>query len=64
MKIEVFKAKKELLLKCDSGWVLVTHICNCSYSGGRYQEDHGSTPTKANSSEDPILKIPNIKQGW
>jgi hypothetical protein len=23
-------------------WVLVAHICNPSYSGGRDQEDHGS----------------------
>jgi hypothetical protein len=33
----------------------VAHICNPSYSGGRYLEDHGLKP--ANSSQDPsILK--------
>jgi hypothetical protein len=43
---------------------LVTHACNPSYSGGRDQKDHGSEPAWANSSRDPILKIPNTKQGW
>jgi hypothetical protein len=31
----------------------VAHACNTSYLGGRDQEDH-----RANSSLDPILKIP------
>jgi hypothetical protein len=31
-------------------------ICNPSYAGGRDQEDHGSKPAWANSSQDPILK--------
>jgi hypothetical protein len=26
------------------------------------QEDHGSKPAQANSSQDPISKIPNIKK--
>jgi hypothetical protein len=29
---------------------LVAHTCNPSYSGGRDQEDSGSTPAQANSS--------------
>jgi hypothetical protein len=33
-----------------------------SYSGGRDQEDHSSKPARANSSQDPILKIPNTKR--
>jgi hypothetical protein len=44
--------------------VLVTHTCNLSYSGGTDQEDPGSRPAWANSSGDPILKIPNAKKGW
>jgi hypothetical protein len=36
--------------------------CNPSYPGGRDQEDHSLKP--ANSSWDPISKIPNRKQGW
>jgi hypothetical protein len=34
----------------------VAHICNSSYSGGRDQEDRGSKPAWANSSQDPISK--------
>jgi hypothetical protein len=41
----------------------VTHACNPSYSGGRDQEDRGSKPVWANSSQDPILKkIPSQKR--
>jgi hypothetical protein len=35
--------------------VLVAHSCNPSFSGDRDQEDHGSKPAQANSSQDPIL---------
>jgi hypothetical protein len=41
----------------------VAHTYNPSYSGGRYQEDSSSKPAQANSSRDPISKIPNTKQG-
>jgi hypothetical protein len=34
----------------------VAHAYNPSYSGVRDQEDHGSKPTWANSSERPYLK--------
>jgi hypothetical protein len=40
----------------------VAHICNPSYSGSRDQEDCGSKPARANSSRDPISKIPNTKR--
>jgi hypothetical protein len=40
----------------------VAYACNPSYSGGRDQEDHGSKPAQANSSQDPISKIHNIKR--
>jgi hypothetical protein len=43
---------------------LATHSCNPSYSVGRDLEDHGLKSAKANSSPDPILKIPNTKKGW
>jgi hypothetical protein len=42
--------------------VPVAHTCNPSYSGGRDQEDRGSKPAQANSSWDPISKIPNTKR--
>jgi hypothetical protein len=34
----------------------VAHICNPSYSGGSNQEDRGSKPAPAKSSQDPISK--------
>jgi hypothetical protein len=40
----------------------VAHTCNPSYSGGRDQEDCGSKSAWANSSRDPISKIPIIKR--
>jgi hypothetical protein len=42
----------------------VARACNPGYSGGREQEDHGSKPAQANSSEDPISKIPVTKVEW
>jgi hypothetical protein len=38
-------------------------VSNPSYSGGRDQEDHGSKPAWANSSQYPILKKPLTKKG-
>jgi hypothetical protein len=35
-----------------------------SYSGGRDQEDLSLKPGQANSSQDPISKIPFTKKGW
>jgi hypothetical protein len=46
------------------GWALVAHACTPSYSGGRDQEDHGLKSSLANSSLDPMLKIPNTRKGW
>jgi hypothetical protein len=42
----------------DVSWsqVLVAHICNPSYSGGRDQEDRGWKPAQVNSFQAPILK--------
>jgi hypothetical protein len=42
----------------------VAHTCNPSYSGGRYQEDHGSKPAQADSLQDLISKKPVIKKDW
>jgi hypothetical protein len=39
-----------------TGWALLAHTCNPSYPGGRDQEDHGSKPAQANSSQEPISK--------
>jgi hypothetical protein len=41
-----------------SGWVLVTHAYNLSYSGGRDQEYHSSKSAQANSLQDSISKKP------
>jgi hypothetical protein len=40
----------------------VTYTCNPSYLGGRDQEDCSSKLAQANSSQDPISKIPNTKR--
>jgi hypothetical protein len=40
----------------------IVHSCNPTYSGNRDQEDQGSKPAWANSSQDPISKIPIIKR--
>jgi hypothetical protein len=40
--------------KCYLSLVPGTHTCNPSYSGGKEQEDQGSKPAQANSSQDPI----------
>jgi hypothetical protein len=50
-------------LKENNYWVLVADSCSPSYSGGRYQEAHGSKPAWANSSQNPILKKPFTKKG-
>jgi hypothetical protein len=50
---------------CQESWssqALVVHACNLSYSGGRHQEDHCSKSAQANSSQDPVLKIPITKR--
>jgi hypothetical protein len=45
----------------NASQVHVAHAYNPSYSGGRDQEDHGSKPAQASSSQDPISKIPITK---
>jgi hypothetical protein len=65
----VLTSKKPLKELTDSnktwntGRVLVAHVCNPSYSGGRDQEALGSKPVWANSSRDPVSKIPITKKG-
>jgi hypothetical protein len=43
-------------------------VNNPTYPGGRDQEDHGSKSaqanSQANSSGDPMSKIPSQKKGW
>jgi hypothetical protein len=43
---------------------MVAHACNPTYSGGRDQEDHGSKPVQASSSQDPVSTKPIKKRGW
>jgi hypothetical protein len=45
-------------------WMLVAHICNPGYSGGRDQEDHSSKSAQANSSWDPISTKSYYKKNW
>jgi hypothetical protein len=40
----------------------VAQVCNPSYWEGRDQEDHGLKPTRANSLQDPILRIANTER--
>jgi hypothetical protein len=42
--------------------VLVAHAYNPSSSGDRGQEDRGSKPAQANSSQGPFSKIPIAKR--
>jgi hypothetical protein len=44
-------------------WVLVAHVFNPSYLGGRDKEDHSSKPAWANSAAIPYLKKPFTKIG-
>jgi hypothetical protein len=46
-----------------SGWVLVAHAYNPSYTRDTDQEDCGSRLAQENSSRDTISKIPNTKKG-
>jgi hypothetical protein len=46
-----------------SCWAPVAHTYNPRYSRGRGQEDHNLKPAWENSSRNPILKIPNTKNG-
>jgi hypothetical protein len=54
------EGRREDREKKRTSWVLVVHASNPSYSEGRDQ-DCGSKPAQANSLQDPILKVPNIK---
>jgi hypothetical protein len=56
-----FSSVNLVILKMRSGWALVAHACNPSYSGSRHQEDHGLRPVWENSSQAPNSKIPNNK---
>jgi hypothetical protein len=51
-----------LIFQEKSSRVLVPHTYNPSYSEGRDQENHGSKPAQANSSQDPIWKKPSQKR--
>jgi hypothetical protein len=41
----------------------VAHTCNSSYSEGRDQDNRGSKLAQADSSQDPISKIPITEKG-
>jgi hypothetical protein len=43
-------------IKAELLWAPVAHFYNPNYSGGRDQEDCGSKPAWANSSQEPISK--------
>jgi hypothetical protein len=55
---------ESILIKRKMYWVLVAHICNPSYSGGRDQEDCGSKPGQANNWRDPVSKQSITEKGW
>jgi hypothetical protein len=58
-----FLSCENCVKKIVLSWVPVAHAYNPSYSGGRYQDDCGLKPARANSSWDPILKISFTKKG-
>jgi hypothetical protein len=66
IKITFFKIVICFLLdsKCLLWAMCQSHTCNPSYSVGSDQEDCGSKPAWANSSQDPISKNPAQKKGW
>jgi hypothetical protein len=41
--------------------VLVAHVCNAGYLGGREHEGHGTKPVWAFSSQDPVSKVTNTE---
>jgi hypothetical protein len=46
-----------------SGWALVAHACNPSFSGGRDQEDHSSKPSPGKQFRRPYLKNTHHTKG-
>jgi hypothetical protein len=44
-------------------WAQVSHACNPSNSGNRFQEDHGSKPAWAKSLQDPHLEKTLLEKG-
>jgi hypothetical protein len=48
---------------CHAHQVPVAQAYNLSYSGGIDQEDRGSKPAQANSSQDPLSKKTHHKKG-
>jgi hypothetical protein len=45
-----------------TSWVPLAYTYNPSYSGGSYQEDHGSKPAQANTSQDSSQKNSSQKR--
>jgi hypothetical protein len=50
------------MIKTQSHQVLVAHVYNHSYSGGRDQEDCSLNPAQEYNLQDPISKIPITKR--
>jgi hypothetical protein len=57
------KSGEAYALKIYFSLVLVAHMCNPSYSGGRDHEDQDWKPARANSSETLPQKKPITKKG-
>jgi hypothetical protein len=55
------KKVNEMPISTNGSWLLVAYDCNPSYLGGRDQENHGTRPARANSSQDPISKVTRTK---
>jgi hypothetical protein len=63
--MEQFRANLSYIRPClknQNSRASVAHACNPSYLGGTDHEDHGSKPARANSSRNPISKIPITKR--
>jgi hypothetical protein len=56
---DLSKVSTTFLIKGEGCQAPVAHAYNPSYLGGRDQEDPGSKPGWANSSQNPLLKKKN-----
>jgi hypothetical protein len=60
----VFSIPKGERIKHYTSPGTMAHTYNTNYSGGRHQVNNVSKPAQANSSQEPISKIPKAKKGW
>jgi hypothetical protein len=60
--VEISEIRETIFRNWRMGRVQVAHACNPSNSGSRHQEDCGSKPAQANSSQPYLEKNPSQKR--